>query len=180
MPLPHAEGLGKSAYLLVFITGFLAIGYEIVWFRVVGILVKESAYAFSSVLSVYLTGIALGSFGIERYIKSRKSINRKNLFFLIQFLIGAYGIAVICGYYYATRYTSLSFLTRLSFSQISHPSFDLLFRPGPLSLLSKKQLLIEYIFISGCLFLAYRVCFGTHRSHGRKFSAPVITCDLPA
>jgi len=151
--LPHAEGLGKSAYLLVFITGFLAIGYELVWFRVVGVLVKESAYAFSSVLSVYLTGIALGSFGIERYIKSRKSINRRNLFFLIQFLIGAYGIAVIMGYYYATRYTSLSFLTRLSFSQITHPSFDLLLSPwNSISLLSKKQLLIELFSLVDVFF----------------------------
>jgi spermidine synthase len=150
---PRAEALGKAAYLLVFITGFLAIGYEIVWFRVVGVLVKESAYAFSSVLSVYLTGIALGSFGIERYLRSRKLINRKNLFFLLQFLIGAYGIAVIAGYYYATRYTPLSFLTRLSFSQITHPSFDILLSPwSSISVFSLKKLLIDIFSLVDVFF----------------------------
>ena len=47
---------GLLAYLFVFVTGFLALGYEIVWFRMVGILVKASPYAFSTVLSVYLFG----------------------------------------------------------------------------------------------------------------------------
>jgi spermidine synthase len=152
-PRPHAEGLGKSAYLLVFITGFLAIGYELVWFRIIGVLLKESAYAFSTVLSVYLTGIALGSFGIERYIRSRKSINRKNVFFWIQFLIGAYGIAVIAGYYYATRYSSLSFLTHLSFSQITHPSFDIFLSPrNSFSIFSLRQLLIEFFSLVDVFF----------------------------
>src|ERR1019366_2330800 len=41
---------------LVFTTGFLAIGYEIVWFRFFGVLVKESSYAFATILAVYLTG----------------------------------------------------------------------------------------------------------------------------
>jgi predicted membrane-bound spermidine synthase len=57
---PPAPGLGLLAYPLVFVTGFLAIGYEIMWFRVIGLLAKDSPYAFSSVLSVYLLGIAVG------------------------------------------------------------------------------------------------------------------------
>jgi spermidine synthase len=151
--LPSAEAFGKAAYLLVFITGFLAIGYEIVWFRVVGVLVKGSAYAFPSVLSVYLAGIALGSFGIERYSRSRKTINRKNVFFLIQFLIAAYSIALITGYYYATRYTPLDFLTRLSFSQITHPSFDILLSPQSiLSPFAAKRFLREMFLLVDVFF----------------------------
>jgi spermidine synthase len=152
-PQPHAEGLGKSAYLLVFITGFLAIGYEIVWFRVIGVLVKESAYAFSSILSVYLAGIALGSYGIEKYIRNKRAATGKNIFFLIQFLIGAYGIAVFAGYYYATRYTPLSLLTQLSFSQIFHPSFDILLSPhGAGSLFSAKHFLINIFSLADVFF----------------------------
>src|SRR5262249_45518756 len=52
-------GLGALAYPLVVTTGFLAIGYEIIWFRVVGLLAKDSPYAFSSALSVYLVGIGV-------------------------------------------------------------------------------------------------------------------------
>jgi MFS family permease len=35
-------GLRRLAYALVFATGFVAIGYEIVWHRVIGVLVKDS------------------------------------------------------------------------------------------------------------------------------------------
>ncbi len=114
---------GRVAYLLVFITGFLAIGYEIAWFRVIGILVKASPYAFSSILSVYLLGIAIGSLVMGGYLERHKSMNRKNIFFLIQFLIGIYVILIFAGYYYLTKYTSLAVFTRVSFSNLLHPRF---------------------------------------------------------
>lgn len=76
-----SRGLGKSVYLLVFITGFLAIGYELVWFRLVGVLVKASPYAFSTVLSVYLAGIALGSYTIQRYCQKHPRHDPVSLFF---------------------------------------------------------------------------------------------------
>ncbi len=73
--------LGKFVYLLVFITGFLAIGYELIWFRVVGIFVKASPYAFSTVLAVYLLGIALGSYYIEKYLRKHPNSDPVSLFF---------------------------------------------------------------------------------------------------
>jgi len=120
----NREGIfGRIAYLLVFVTGFLAIGYEIAWFRVIGILVKASPYAFSSILSVYLLGIAVGSLFMGRYLERHKNLNRKNIFFLIQFSIGIYVILIFAGYYYLTKYTPLGLFTRISFSNILHPRF---------------------------------------------------------
>ena len=71
------------AYLCVFLTGFLAIGYEIVWFRINSILVKSSPYAFSSILAVYLFGIALGSYLMNKRLRVVEIAKRKELFFLI-------------------------------------------------------------------------------------------------
>jgi len=116
--------LGKVAYLLVFVTGFLAIGYEIVWFRVVGVLVKASPYAFSTTLSVYLLGIALGSFYMSKYLKKHTNIDKKGLFFFLQFLIGISVVITTLGYYYLTKYTFLDVFTRASFSAILHPPFN--------------------------------------------------------
>lgn len=116
---------GKLAYVMVFITGFLAIGYEIVWFRVVGILVKASPYAFSSVLSVYLLGIAIGSLGMCRYLKKHRIDDKKSLFFSIQFLIGIGVITIFTGYYYLTEHTVFGLLTRNSFAVDLHPLFQL-------------------------------------------------------
>ena len=67
-------------FALVFITGFLAIGYEIVWFRFFSILTKSSPYSFASTLSVHLIGIALGSYLVNSMISKKPQIRRTSLF----------------------------------------------------------------------------------------------------
>ncbi len=123
---PHADHdtvLGRLAYPVVLITGFLAIGYEIVWLRVVGVLVKASPYAFSTVLAVYLVGIGVGSFGVARLWPRQTVVGKRNLFFLLQFLIGLCVATTFIGYYYLTTFTPLGGITRASFSTVLHPSF---------------------------------------------------------
>jgi spermidine synthase len=92
-----------------------------VWFRVVGVLVKASVYAFSTTLSVYLFGIALGSFFMSRYLKTHAISDKKSLFFLLQFFIGLYVIFSILGYYYLTKHTPFEIFTKTSFANILHP-----------------------------------------------------------
>ena len=111
----------RIVYGLVFITGFLAIGYEILWFRVIGVLVKNSPYAFSTILFIYLLGIALGSSIMGRLI-SRNILDRVNLFLFLQFLIGISVLAIFLVYYYLTSQTPLALLTNISFSLQSHPT----------------------------------------------------------
>ena len=41
--------------------GFLALSYEIVWFRLLGVMVKSTAFTFGTMLTLYLFGIGLGS-----------------------------------------------------------------------------------------------------------------------
>jgi predicted membrane-bound spermidine synthase len=86
---PAAGSLGRAAFVVVFLTGFLAIGYEIVWFRVIEILTKNSPYSFSTVLATYLLGIALGSYLIRRWWRRLAGIHKKDRFFALQFAIGA-------------------------------------------------------------------------------------------
>ncbi len=122
-----AEGsiFGRVAFLLVFLTGFLAVGYEIVWFRLIAVLVKASPYAFSCVLSVYLFGVALGSFLMNRYLSKTPAANRKRLFFSLQFLIGLYVAVVIIAFVFLTKHSFLGGLARTSFLTEVHPVFKL-------------------------------------------------------
>lgn len=46
--------------LIVFISGFLIISLEIIWFRVLGVLMQTNAYAFPLILSFFLIGDAAG------------------------------------------------------------------------------------------------------------------------
>jgi predicted membrane-bound spermidine synthase len=43
------------------VTGFLALALEIVWFRVLGVMLKSTAFTFGTLLFVYLTGFGLGA-----------------------------------------------------------------------------------------------------------------------
>ncbi len=55
-------GISFSVWLLLyFLSGFLAIGLEIVWFRILDVSVKSSALTFGTLLAVYLGCLAMGS-----------------------------------------------------------------------------------------------------------------------
>jgi spermidine synthase len=58
-----AAGLpsSKRLYLILFTTGFLGIGYEILVIRVISQVLENTVYTFASVLSVYLLGTAFGA-----------------------------------------------------------------------------------------------------------------------
>ena len=155
--LPHQAGfeglLGRLAYPVVFITGFLAIGYELVWLRVIGVLVKASPYAFSTVVAVYLVGLGVGSFGVTRLWQRRSVVGTRDLFFMLQFLVGLYVATAFIGYYYLTSFTPLGGITRASFSSLLHPSFVL-----P-SVLSVKQFLHDIFVLFDVLFWPFVFVF---------------------
>jgi predicted membrane-bound spermidine synthase len=149
---PEEPVLGRVAYALMFATGFIAIGYEIIWYRVISVLVKDSPYAFSSVLGVYLLGIALGSRHIHRYLVGRPGVSRRDLFFTIQFFTGLCVLLIFTGYFQLSGYAPLRDLGRLSFSTDLHPSLALFTRGlGPHSF-ADAYLLVD-VFIWPMVFL---------------------------
>ncbi len=114
--------------VIVFISGFIAIGYEIAWVRVIAVLIKNSPYAFASVLAVYLAGIAIGSLLIGKVIKNFSESKKIKLLYLLQVLLAAAVFVIFVGYYYLTLWTPLGHLTEISFSQPMHPPLHLLMK----------------------------------------------------
>ena len=51
------SGAGRCS---VFISGFLIVALQIVWYRLIGVLLQSNGYSFSLVLSVFLLGDAAG------------------------------------------------------------------------------------------------------------------------
>lgn len=113
--------LGNSAFILVFVTGFLAIGYEIVWIRSLSILLKSSPYVFSTVLAVYLTGIAIGSFVMGHHIKKWQHLDQPALFFALQLVLALTVSIIFIAYYYLTKHTDFGIFSKLSFVFSLHP-----------------------------------------------------------
>ncbi len=162
---PSAEQVSTfppvAAFGLVLITGFLAIGYEIVWFRVVTILVKSSPYAFCSMLAVYLFGIALGSYGMGAFLRRTSSgIDKKSVFFFIQVLIALYTALVFIAYYYLTEHTGFGLLTRLSFEQEVHPELTLPAVWTGAAILSSLYSALDVFFWSALFVLIPTVLMG--------------------
>lgn len=64
----------RRAVLVAFaMSGFTALAYEIIWTRQLIIFLKTSIYAFSGMLAVFLSGIALGSLVISRVVDRLRS-----------------------------------------------------------------------------------------------------------
>jgi predicted membrane-bound spermidine synthase len=62
-PTGAAARRARPIFLFFFgVSGFVAIGYEIVWSKVFGIVMEGTLYGFAAVLSAFLLGIAAGSF----------------------------------------------------------------------------------------------------------------------
>lgn len=111
----------SAIYLLAFVSGFVAIGLELCWFRTIEILVKSSPYAFASVLGVYLFGLAAGGGFIGKHIEKAKKIGQTKLYLLLQLGIALY---VLVSYSLLNTH-QLHALMRLSDMQELHPSFSL-------------------------------------------------------
>jgi spermidine synthase len=87
-PRPPSDVAGRNWYLAFFgISGFVAIGYEIVWSKIFTIVMEGTLYGFSTVLSAYLLGIAIGSFAIAKRVDAIRDLPRA--FGLLHVGIGA-------------------------------------------------------------------------------------------
>lgn len=77
--------------LIVFVSGFLIISLEIVWFRVLGILMQSNAYAFPLILSCFLVGDAAGIVYGARI--ARRTVSPLRLFQWLQGAVALYALA---------------------------------------------------------------------------------------
>ena len=84
------SGLRAAVFSWLFIMGFVALGYEIVWIKTVVLLLKAEIYTFSSVLCVYLFGYAAGVFAGGGLAK--KKSGQLDLFCFVAPFLGLCGI----------------------------------------------------------------------------------------
>ena len=67
---PARRNLDPRTVALVFAcfsaSGAIALMYEVVWFRMIGLVLGEAAYAVTAVVATFMGGLALGSVGVSR------------------------------------------------------------------------------------------------------------------
>ena len=151
---------GWTVYALALVAGFLAIAYEIVWLRLIGVLVKDSPYAFASVLGVYLFGIAAGSAAIHAWLERHPRASRLDVFLGLEFLIGLVSLASVTLYYHLAAVPPVRDLTRLSFTAELHPSPALFAAAEGARTLPNVFLLVDIVFWPAVFLLVPAVLIG--------------------
>lgn len=85
---PHST-LRTSTLLIFFgLSGFTSLAYEILWTRAFSLTFYSTVYLFSNILTVFLLGIAVGSFLFTRFLEGRGNIDLIRIFGIAEFLIG--------------------------------------------------------------------------------------------
>jgi spermidine synthase len=65
---PYSNRVRLVVMIAFAVSGFVALGYEVVWTRILPLFLETSIYAFSAMLGIYLIGIALGSLWGRKFV----------------------------------------------------------------------------------------------------------------
>lgn len=68
---PVGQGLRRLVLAVFVISGFASLALEVVWFRVLVIFLRPTAYAFTVMLATVLGGIAIGSYLVTPFMRRR-------------------------------------------------------------------------------------------------------------
>jgi predicted membrane-bound spermidine synthase len=172
--------LFRNILWIVFVTGFLAIGFEILWNRILVLLIKESSYVFSSILFIYLFGLAIGGIWVSKFkvISISKALNLLSVF---QLFIGIYTLLIFCLIFYGLKLFPDDFgeFMKLSFERNAHPPdepfkiskgsmlFYDIFKFFDLFIWPMVIVLVPSVFMGACFPLVNRVAFERLKSEGR-------------
>ena len=95
---PVAFGLG--AWLGIYaLSGYVALSLEILWFRLLGTILKSNAFTFGTLLAFYLVGVGLGAFVARSW--ARRSSRPATTFLALQTAIAIYASVSLGLFLYA-------------------------------------------------------------------------------
>ncbi|UYN94986.1 MAG: hypothetical protein KIT25_23710 [Enhydrobacter sp.] len=80
--VPTTDAVVWRWSILVFISGFLIVALQIVWYRLIGVLLQSNGYSFSLVLAIFLLGDAIGLLVGSKVID--RIADPRRFFFLMQ------------------------------------------------------------------------------------------------
>ena len=63
-----------SVYITIALSGACALGAEVIWTRLLGMMLGSTVYVFSIILAVFLVGLALGSAGASWWLRSKPGV----------------------------------------------------------------------------------------------------------
>jgi predicted membrane-bound spermidine synthase len=97
---PVASAFSFRTWLLLYVlSGFVALSLEILWFRVVGTVLKSSAFTFATLLAFYLAGLGLGALLASGVV--RRSRRPALAYLALQACVAPYAALSLAAFVYA-------------------------------------------------------------------------------
>lgn len=92
---PATTGLPVPVWMAVYgVSGFVALSLEIVWFRMLGVMLKSTSLTFGHLLSIFLAGLTIGTFAGLRW--TQRSTQPALVFLALQAAISVYaGVSLL-------------------------------------------------------------------------------------
>ena len=97
-PPPAALRLGTWIALYA-LSGFIALSLEIVWFRLLGVILKSISFTFATLLALFLTGVGTGSLAGHRV--AARVRNPARAFLVLQAAIPVYAALALASFLFA-------------------------------------------------------------------------------
>lgn len=137
VPLKYAFILGAA-----FLVGFIDMGFEMLWFRTLGVLNKSTAYGFPTILFVFLSGLALGGFVFGR--RADESRNPVRLFWNLQIGVGLVTTASFLLLWAALHIPAIQPWLQQFFSNFQHPA-------TPFLIVERELIFSRRVLVTGML-----------------------------
>ena len=126
MPFVWNKGFTFWAFQYA-MSGFMAICFEIIWFRILDVTIKSISMTFAIVLAIYLMSMAFGTnFGVRFVRKTRRDL--EGIFLKTQYFLYLYSVGAIFLFLWGVQHTeSLSFLSNYFLSYETNFSGKIVF-----------------------------------------------------
>jgi spermidine synthase len=104
---PPPDSLRLGGWIALYaLSGFIALSLEIVWFRLLGVVLKSNSFTFATLLALFLTGVGVGSLVGHR--AAARSTRPARVFMVLQGAIPLYAALSLAGFLYvAPRWGAL-------------------------------------------------------------------------
>src|SRR5260370_13341331 len=91
----ESTGFTFGTWLLLYVlSGFIALSLEILWLRLLTVMLKCTAFAFGTMLTIYLGGLGLGAIAGTKFVQ--RSRRPASVFLALQTLVaGSAGIPLV-------------------------------------------------------------------------------------
>lgn len=143
----------RTILLAAFLTGFIGLGYEILWIRTLSIVNKHSAYNFPTVLFIFLTALALGGYLLGR--QADRTERPTELFWKVEALAGI--VAAVCFgvFWLLLDYAPVQEQFQELFITFQRPASPYLWIDGQLIIAKRQALRDLLIYLFPALLLVF-------------------------